>query len=220
MYRDALAYPFRNSGWIMIVIGAVFAVVLTFASALPRIGLAASVFFGGYFSAFYFDIISSTITGSEQCPDWPSISSFWEDILLPFFRLIGVSILSFLPFIICLFFIDDESNAFWPVLLAALGYAFLYFPMGILGVVNFGGIGAALPHIVFPAIIRCLPGYLVIVAGMFLVSGLLFVADEFAARIPYVGWLLSAAILLYLLMVKARLLGSMYLHYQERLGWE
>ncbi|MGC3990268.1 MAG: hypothetical protein QM796_11415 [Chthoniobacteraceae bacterium] len=92
--------------------------------------------------------------------------------------------------------------------------------MAILGVVNFGGIGAALPQIVFPAIFRCLPGYLAIVGGMLLVSGLLFAADEFAARVPYVGWFLSAAILLYLLMAKARLLGSMYLHYQEKLGWE
>ena len=219
MFKDVVAYPFRNGGWAMILLGAIFAEIMDFASRAPIFGIVAAVFSAGYFAAFYFNIISSTITGHDACPEWPGVTNFMDDILLPLIRVIGTVLLTLLPFFICGFAINRESDAFLPAILGAIAFACAYFPMAILAVVAWGGLGGALPHRVMPAVFRCLPGYLVVVIVLVLVFAFNIAAREFAAQIPYFGWLISAALSLYLLMAKARLLGLLYLRHQEQLGW-
>jgi hypothetical protein len=215
MFKDAFTYPFRGSGKIMILIGSIFAVLLKIGSIAPVVGLMASIFAAGYFASFYFDIISATIAGENTCPDWPSLSDFWDDIVIPFIRVIGAVILSFLPLIICIFAIHRESSAFNPAIWASIAFGCLYFPMAILAIVLFGNLSGALPNIV----IRCMPGYLLVVAVLVLVFVISNVAEAFASRLFLVGWFLSAAISLYFLMAQARLIGLLYDRHQERIGW-
>jgi hypothetical protein len=219
MFKDAFTYPLRGSGKIMILIGSVFAVLLKIGSIAPLVGFMASVFAAGYFASFYFDVISATIAGQDTCPDWPSLSDFWDDIMIPFVRVVGAVILSFLPLIICVFAIHHESPAFIPAIWAGIAFGCLYFPMAILAIVLFGNLSGALPNIVIPALFRCMPGYLLVVGVLVLVFIISSVAEDFADRVFLVGWFLSAAISLYFLMVQARLIGLLYIRHQERIGW-
>src|SRR4029079_177071 len=143
-------YPVRGSGWIMILIGAIFSVVLDLLQFAPLIGIAVALFSYGYFGAFFLDIISTTMTDRDEVPDWPSFSSFIDDILSPFIRLVGLVLISFLP-VFALLFADHNDPWFIPAMIAAVVYGCFYFPMAVLAAQAFGGLGAALPHIVFPA---------------------------------------------------------------------
>ena len=216
MVFDALAYPFKGSGWIMIVIGTVLSVLLKVASFAPMLGLAVSLYSAGYFTSFYFDIISSTISGEDECPDWPSVSNVWDDLVHPLLQLFGAILVSFLPLLICLYGLHKApAMAVW----GSLGFGCLYFPMAVLGIVQFGNLSGTLPHAVIPALWRCLPGYLLTVIALIFVVILSGGLEGLAGKVPFLGWLLASAVSLYFLMVQARLIGLLYLKNEERIGW-
>lgn len=217
---DALSYPIRRGGWIMILVGAIFSVILDFLQIAPVVGFIVGIFSAGYFGSFYLSVINSTMIERDEVPDWPSFSSFLDDILSPFLRLVGLGIVSFLPVFVLLFFWDEEATWFGPVLIAAVVYGCFYFPMAVLASLAFGNLGGALPHIVFPAIVRSLPGYLLVVVALIVGFALSVIVEELTKGIPYVGWFLAATVALYSLMFQGRLIGLLYRDKGWKLGWE
>lgn len=204
----------------MIVLGAVLAVILDWLQAAPLFGLVIAVLSAGYFGAFYLDIISTTILGRDEVPDWPGVSSFWDDILGPFLRLLMLCVISFGPAVAIGILGDEEEAWRLPALLAALLLGSLYFPMAVLGAQAFGNIFGASPHLVLPAIFRAMPLYLAVwfaLVVVFVGSGF---AGELLGKIPYVGWLVTSAVALYGMMFQGRLIGLLYRDRQDRLGWE
>ncbi len=220
MFIDALGYPLRNGGWIMIVIGAVFAVILDLFQLAPGVGWAVSIFAMGYFGSFYLSIVGSTMTDGDALPDWPSFTDFSDDILHPFLRLAALLLLSFGPGVASVVAVEESAPHYWPVMAGSLLWGCIYFPMAVVASSAFGSLVAALPHIVLPAICRSLPAYAGAVIALMFVFVLSSGAQEFAAKLPYAGWLLAAAIWLYGLMFQARLIGLVYRSKQESLGWE
>jgi hypothetical protein len=211
LLEDAATYPLRGSGWIMITIGAVLSAVLTLGTIAPGFGIVA--WFAGlaYFTAFYFDIISSTVNGGDECPDWPDITDLMSDIVMPVVRCIGVWILSFLPLIIVIARMgDDESELRNPAAWAGFAWGAFYFPMAILNVAVGNEMSAALPHRVLPDAIRAMPGYLWLVALLTAVFVLSEIAVVYGAKVPFIGGLLAAGISLYFMMMQARLAGLFY----------
>src|SRR5262245_59055043 len=103
MFTDAFTYPIRRGGWIMILAGAVFSVIVDVMQNAPLLGIAVAIFSLGYFGAFYLDIVSTTMGGREDVPDWPNFTSFWDDILSPFGRLLFLVLVSFGPCLALLF---------------------------------------------------------------------------------------------------------------------
>jgi len=219
MVFDALVYPFKGSGWIMIGIGTVLSLLLNVASFAPLLGGAVSLCSAGYFTSFYFDIIASTVTGGEECPDWPSVSNMWDDMLRPLLQLFGAIFVSFLPLLICLYVLREAKSEHFAVVLSFFGFGCLYFPMAILGLVQFGNLSGTLPHVVVPALWRCLPGYLLTVATFVFVLIVSAVIQRLAGKVPFWGWLLASTVSLYFLMVQARLIGLLYVKNEERIGW-
>lgn len=223
MFADAFVYPFRKDGWMMILAGTLFSLLLNFLMNAPLVGLLVAIFSAGYFGAFYLDIVSTTMAGRDQVPDWPSISSFWDDIFTPFARLFALLVISFLPVIVLAFAIDLETWRLWhqsPLILGSIAWGCLYFPMAVLATQAFGGVGAALPHIVLPGIVRAFPSYLVAVVALVIAYLAGILGQKFASDIPFVGWLLPTAIAIYAMMFQARMIGLIYVDKQERLGWE
>jgi hypothetical protein len=220
MFADALSYPLRKGAWAMILTGAIFAVVLDFLKLFPVAGLAAAVFAAGFFCGFYLDIVATTMAGDDHAPDWPSFTEFADDILMPFLRVIGLVIISVIPTVAAAFFVDEDSPAFWWAVGGALAWGILYFPMAVLGSMTYGNLFGALPHVVVPAIVRAMPGYLLAVLVLVIAVGVCAAAEEFGGRVPYVGWLVATAIAIYSLMMQARLIGLIYREKREQLGWE
>jgi hypothetical protein len=217
MILDALTYPIRGTGWVMILVGAVFAVLLDLAQVIPFLGLVALLFSAGYFGAFYLDIVASTMAGEDTTPDWPT--GFWDEVLIPLGRLIGLTLLSFGPALLLLIFAQREAPWFAGAFLAALAYGCVYFPMSVLAAQALGGVGGALPHVVIPAVFRALPSYLwaLLALGLILILGHL--AQDFVVQVPFIGWFLSAAVGLYGMVFQGRIIGLVYVRRREQLGW-
>ena len=219
MFIDALTYPVRRNGWVMILVGAIFSVILDVLKFAPVMGTLVAVFSVGYFGAFYLEIVGTTMIGRDEVPDWPSFSSFWDDIISPFVRLLLLIVFSFGPVMAIAIFADDEALWFGPAIIGAIIFGCFYFPMAVLATQAFGGIGAALPQIVLPAVFKALPGYLSALGALVLVFGVCAFAQYFTAKIPFVGWFLTAAVALYGLMFQGRLIGLIYIEKQDKLGW-
>ncbi len=203
----------------MILTGAVLAVVLDVAGWVPVLGIAVAVFSAGYFSGLYLDIVGSTMTGSDRMPDWPTFTDFLDDIVAPFLRVVGLLIGSFALVGVVLFVADPEAEGFWWMVGAAVAVGCFYFPMAVLGSVAAGNLGGALPHVVWPAIFRCLPSYLVVVIGLVVALGVCGVVEEYGGRVPYVGWFVAAGVAIYSMMMQGRLIGLIYRRKAEVLGW-
>jgi hypothetical protein len=219
MFLDALSYPVRGSGWIMILMGAIFSVVLDLLQFAPLIGIAVTLFSYGYFGAFYLDIISTTMTDRDEVPDWPSFSSFIDDILSPFIRLVGLVLISFLP-VLALLFADQKDPWFIPAMIAAVVYGCFYFRWPFsrrrrLAV-------SVRPCLTSSSLLSFAPFWGCLLAVVALVVGVVIcgVAQAFTANVPYFGWFLTAAVALYSLMFQGRLIGLIYRTKCHKLGWE
>jgi pSer/pThr/pTyr-binding forkhead associated (FHA) protein len=79
----AFAFPFRRNGLILLASGAVFFVILNFASRFVGIvGVVIGVFCSGYLFTFLKCIITTTALGDDEMPDWPEfegimVSGVW-----------------------------------------------------------------------------------------------------------------------------------------------
>ena len=209
---DALGYPVRGSGRILLVIGTVMAATLGFVSGFSVFGSIASLLGLCYFNAYYHSIVESTVSWQEDPPDWPDVSDLAGEILMPMIRTVGVFLLSFLPLIGCAVLARKMGVEIWssPFVWLALVWGVLYFPMAIVDVIVCNELSRALPQHVIPKIRRAMPGYLLL-AGLLLAGVMLSgFAEVFLKRIPIVGGLLSAAAGLYFAMAQARLAWIFY----------
>lgn len=221
MFVDALSYPIRGSGWIMILLGAILGVIFDIATIAPVFGLAVLIFSGGYFCAFYFDIIGSTMCDHDDMPEWPGFEDIVDGILMPLIVVIALLILSFWP-LVALVFLEEEYGAapwFEAAIYAAMFLGCCYFPMAVIAYQAFSTFSSTLPHVVVPAIFKALPSYLIAVVALILVWVAINFAQEYAVRVPYVGWFVAWAVALYGLMFQARLIGLIYREKQDVLDF-
>jgi hypothetical protein len=225
MLMDVLTYPVRSGGWLMIAIGAGLSILLFIGQWAPIMGLVAGAFSWGFFSSYYLDIINTTVSGSDELPDWPSITDFMDDIVSPWLKTLGVSLICAVPYLLTML-IDATSPAKEPLEIAARALGTFYFPMATLGLVMHGHLGGTMPHRVLPAISRSLPGYLIVVLMLGALLTLASMSDDLVWRTRFVGFgvhfvlLASAtALSLYLLMAQGRLIGLLYRSKREQIGW-
>lgn len=225
MIADVLTYPVRSGGWLMIVIGTGLSILISisewsrfFAPLSGILGIVALTFGAGFFASYYFDIISATVNDSDDPPDWPNITNFMDDIVSPLLKLLGLLLIAGAPLTLALL-LDESSPAKEPCVVAGHTFFALYFPMATLGYIMHGHMGGAMPHRVLPAIVRTLPGYLVVVLLFGALAMLSTWSDTIASTVPIVGIALSAAPSLYLLMAEARLIGLLYRSHREKIEW-
>jgi hypothetical protein len=174
---DAVSYPWRRGGAYILVPGTFLALAFAFGVWAPVIGLVSMGIGACFFSAFYLQIVESTIAGRHSLPDWPSFADFYDDMLKPGFQMAVVFVMSTLIYVaaawglssVSISFTTEETQmAIWREVGQAV-YS-LYIPMAVMGLVLHGSAAGALPHRVIPAIMRCMPGYLGGVCIMALIS--------------------------------------------------
>ncbi len=217
---DALNYPIRGDGKYLLAIGAGLSALLSFASGAIIIGGAAMIVGLAYFNAYYCNIVESTVSGNDDAPDWPDVSDFAGEILLPLLRTLGVWLLSFLPFLAVVMLRDDDRIWTSPPVWLAIVCGVFYFPMAILNVIVGNEIALALPQHVMPRIRSAFPEYLVL-AGLLLAGVVVsVVVASLTAMVPFTGGLLGAGASLYFAMAQARLAGLFYRNHLEEAGEE
>lgn len=205
--KEALSYPLRpgNRGGLFLAFMVI--VFISLVAWIPVAGWIVALGGAAYMSAYYFELIQHTINGKSDVPEWPYASSWWDDILTPGVQMLFITVLSYGIMI----FTD------WH--LTGLLFASLYFPMASLALVCTGNAASALPHQVLPAVVRCLPGYLLcalLFGAMEIGRG---VTEAMFEKVPVVSMVLPGMVAIYGMFVQARLAGMIYLRSSEKLPW-
>jgi predicted Zn finger-like uncharacterized protein len=219
MFPAAFAFPLKGGGPLMLVIGTVvITVTLLFSRYAFLAGTLGYVFVGGFLASFMMRIVSETADGGIDFPDWPDLADWWDDILGPLFRLIAVTLISYLPLIV--YYVLSMIYGGFSLLVAGslvlLGA--LYQPMALIAMSIFRSAGALSPLHIIPAIGKVPADYAIACGGLLLIF-VIKAIFHWINFIPIVGTLLGNLIMLYLLTVEMRLLGLLYYSNREKFGW-
>lgn len=246
-FLSAFVYPLSGKGIGMIVLATlIFPICLAICEFALFFGFLGTVTIGAYLGSFYMSAVSETCRGEEVVPDWPDFTNAWNEIFRPYFRLIGATIISFLPAIICgiiafrivrdsdtMSSLSEASGSALVFLRAGLvlgAAGVLYLPMAILAVSATDSILAAMPNIVLTAIVRSLLDYvilLVMIVVVGILGGLAYVAVTAAAvavagesfLVPVLLKIPFFAINAYFALVLMRMMGLLYRRNAEKIQW-
>jgi hypothetical protein len=216
--QDAFAYPFRENGVMVLVWGTILGIFMSLAGFAPIIGFIAILILSAYFCAVFFDIIMTTSSGSDDCVGFPSASDFFEDLILPYLKVVLAVIVSVIPALVIAYFLGGILPEFIILLLPGLFVA-IYFPMAILAMVILGTFGAVSPHIVLPAIASVGRLYWFIVGLLVLTFILVIILELLTQNIFILGSIFSSFLAMLSLMINGRLIGLLYRHREEELDW-
>lgn len=239
----AFLFPFRGSGLLVLIVATIVFALLDWLSYGTRYGfipraygwrLYIQVFAVGYLFMYMQSIIHVTAVGDQEMPTLPSVSNFWEDVLLPCLQLLGLTLICFSPAIAVAWWTISTEDASPVLLIATFVLCGLYFPMAFLAVALLDSVLAANPLQVVPSIFKVPLEYLVtmVVVGVVMalrplgdaVLPLVFPKGLSTHSMPklfaYLGasafWSLAS---FYLLTVSMRILGLLYLTKKDKLGW-
>ena len=225
----AFVYPLRGGGKSLIIAGGVFFGLLDFVRwivgllPVPFLSIVARVALGiiaCILPAYVLEVIGRSAAGEDEPPGWPPIADWREDLVRPALLILAAVAVSVLPAVACRIALAQEwmhsSTPTW----IFVGVAVLHLPMALLAVALFQGVAGLNPLVVFPAIGRTAPAYLVACATLAGIAGIWIVVVRFlSVPIPGLGAVAPAAISIFLLMIQMRILGLMYNTYEQRLGW-
>ena len=254
----AFAYPVRGSGLLVLIVATLIFAALKFGANVfgggfismfalfrlsVRAGLAWSwwslmlqVFVLGYLFSYMQAVIHSTAVGDNEMPALPTMTNFWEDILLPCLQLIALTLICFLPAIAVGWMLvsSEDPGQLGKVFIGTLIFGGVYFPMAFLAVAMLDSVVAANPLQVLPSIGKVPLEYLVtlvLLAILVVLRGLgdtllpmLFPRGLTTHSVPKMlamfgaqsFWSLAS---LYLLTVSMHILGLLYVTKKEKLGW-
>ena len=226
----AVAYPFRGNGVLIIIVATIIFAALGFISG----GILGIIFMAmalGYFFSFAQNIINSTAVDEDVLPDLPGLDDVWGS----FFKVLGVTLMSFGPALALAFFvIAQEQSALGIALIPAVILGCLYFPMAFLAVAINDDVMACNPLVVVPSILKVPVEYIItvfLVGGVFgvrwvgdavsdaLVGPALFTTSMSKMFLFFALRAVWAFISIYLLTVTMRILGVLYVTKKHRLGW-
>lgn len=163
-----------------------------------------SIGLGGFICAIYFQIIYTTGNGYENAPSLPDFSNLYDNILVPFLKVMLVTILSFLPAGIYTAVAYEHANQGIALALVLIGHC--YYPMGMM-IAAMDEVGKALkPAVILHGIRSAGFTYFAMAAAIF---G--FYLLESSIENAFSGsWMVTAFVSSYGLMFSARLIGLVY----------
>ncbi len=229
LWRSAFSYPVKTDGMILLGCGtAVFGfldganwVLFTVIKHLGILGVSfwfayflCVVMSVGYLFAFMQNIVQASSLGDEKMPNWPEISGFWDDLVIPFFRFAVIWFLCLGPGIAMLFVSPMASV---PLLLLGL----FCLPMAILTVCLADSIGGLNPIVIFSGIGKVPLPYLTICGIFLVIIGLMHGSQKLLdmTGIHMLPTVINAFISLYGITVEMRLLGLLYYTNKSKLAW-
>ena len=211
----AFLYPLQGSGVLLLVAGTIFFFVL---GLLPLVSLIAT----GYLFNYAKSIIVSTTQGRHELPDWPDLSDWKDDIVVPYLQLLALVVLTFGPSMLVLVWQSWHGTVLRTAYFSTLGFGLWLAPMGMLGLAMFDSVAVLNPLALTSTILRVPFQYLVAAAAFELVLVFHLYGEgviRAAIHIPFVPRLVSGLLYFYLLAVGMRILGLLYLNYSDKFGW-
>jgi hypothetical protein len=225
----AIAYPFRGKGVLILIVATIIFAALAFLSG--GFGIITTALALGYFFSYAQNIINSTAIDEDEPPDLPGLDDVWSN----FFKLIGLTLMSFGPALALAFFVIVQAqSALGVALIPAVIFGCLYFPMAFLAVAINDDAMACNPLVVVPSILKVPLEYIITVILVGGVFGVRWVGDAvseallgpalFATSMSQMFLIFGlravwAFVSVYLLTVTMRILGVLYVTKKHRLGW-
>ena len=164
-----LGYPLKGSGLVTMIVGTIFFVVMSVATAFPLIGIIIAIIVAGYLLKFYTAVVQQSAKGYKTPPYWGEIEFLnLRDLVCTFFRTVFVAVFSFCAPLIYLW----HTRQFDEVFYALIGLSVFYFPMAFLAVAYYESIEALNPIPVFRSMGRALGHYIVVVVLFYVLLGL------------------------------------------------
>ncbi|OIP31246.1 MAG: hypothetical protein AUK47_22855 [Deltaproteobacteria bacterium CG2_30_63_29] len=221
----ALTYPatpsiFMVLGIMVFVLFFVYLMAATFIFVV--FGLLVKLVIYGYFGVYAMSIARTTGLGEDEPPDWPDGSDLRADLGSAILRFFGAMLVPYFPAILLFLGIlfGYLSTSVTPFIFIFAIIGSLYAPMSLLAVSMGQTIGAASPHVCFPAIRVCLKDYalaIVFLLGVVLLNWL--VSVTITLQIGFIGLLIAESIGFYFMMVQARVMGLLYRAHHEEFNW-
>jgi hypothetical protein len=171
----------------------------------------------------------------REMPQLAGVSSFWEDVLLPFLQMVGLVLSCFGPALLLLLVAGASAQpALAIAALPVFALGFIYLPMAFLAVLILDTLKAVNPLIIVPSILRVPLAYVVTLVLLAGVYGIRFLGDLVIATVFVEGFSTKSMAMLflmlitkafwcfagyYLLIVTLRILGLLYVTKKEKLAW-
>ncbi len=228
---ESLAYPFRGTALLLVLLGVVLEVILAGAGTLVS-GRALGVLSGGMFllwgvgigvGAFVLtylrQVLLTSSDGEPAPPPWPEFdSSTLGEAALQF---LAIYLVSFGPWTVCTMWLHSDTAAIRWLCHGLLAAGACYFPMAVLAVVIYDSVSALNPLLIVVSIIRALPRYLGLCAWLGAIAGIGYGADLAltALNVPFVAAVLRGFGALYAAVLLMRTLGWFYFCSREQLAW-
>lgn len=214
---DALCYPFKGPGIVMMIAGGAVQIVLT---CLGSYFLLLGIGFSAYFSVFMRNIILSSANGDKSLPAWPDFDT--DNIRDAAFQFLGVGLVSFGPSILANFWIAADPGTAKMIRSGLWVLGALYFPMALLAVVIYDNLAALNPLLVLLSIGKTAGRYAALCVYLGVFAGLNLVIEtalsQFAGRL--VASSVSSLGALYATVVAMRVMGWFYYCSKEKLAWK
>ncbi|MFA6135152.1 MAG: DUF4013 domain-containing protein [Phycisphaerae bacterium] len=222
----AFLYPLKGNGpWLILgyVLFMIASYLLSYAQGTGATIL--SLLIPSYLCAYVFKIVLTTADGEAEPPDWPDFAHFWEEIVQPAGLFIGSLLFCALPAIayaISKVSFSDEGdphfNGSMHMVRSLLVVGCVFLPMAVLSAAMHDSLRGLNPLLILGAIIKIPLQYAVAVMALLLVLALSVAAGSLL-QIPLVSIVAYCAIVLYAMMVEARIIGLIYAANATRLNW-
>jgi len=227
---EAFSYPFKGNGLILLISGTVFFGLVKTAGSFTGflgpygfvIGAGIGIFVTGYLFSYAKSIITSTANGEASPPDWPDCTEWQDDIVEPFFQLVGLIALYFGPAIILQWWHPADPALANVISVATVVLGALLAPMGVMALAMLDNLGALNPILLIVSVARIPLSYLVAATFFELLVLVCLKAGDFInllLPVPVLPGLVSGFLKLYLTLAAMRLLGQLFVAKKNELGW-
>jgi len=220
---DIFLYPVNKPCLVVVAIIIVIPLLINIATVLAGPfgffisvpGVVIKIVVGLYMYWYLCECIRDSAAGGLRAPEVLGNAPELGDMAWQTLRIIVTLAFFFLPVLLYYRHTRREDVLFWSL----LGYAVVFFPMGLLAVIMFDSFSALNPMILISSIFSTFFQYCGLIVA-FAAVGLLVAAIVSASQNSPVLTIVVPCGSIYLTMIAAHLLGRFYWRWQEKLYWE
>lgn len=216
-YADAITYPFRGHGLLLLGVGAFVFGLLGFVAIFPLIGLIIQALIFGFLCAYAEKVIASSGDGDPELPDWPDVTDLFGDIIAPALRILTTVLICMGPGLAAYFFLSPPLN----FLLGGAGMLIGVFclPMALLSVALTQSLGSLNPACLIPSMFKTGLDYFFVFMVLAVAMAVKVFLTAVMGSVPLFGFLVAGFISLVLLVFQLRIIGLFYYRNRTRLNW-
>lgn len=214
-YLNALFYPFSVNGILLVIIGVIGYFITSLVLVINILGfLPIFAVYTGFMAACYQNALRTSSEGREDFPDWPDITEFLSDILVPGFHWVACSLYCLIPLFIAIYI---QS---FPLFLISIVLGALLWPITLCAVTMTQSLAPLFrPHALIASIWRTAGEYFAILLISGVIFGLITLMTVFAALINPWATIPGLFLYFYYMCVVMRLLGLFLVFNEDRLEW-